>query len=329
MVPGGLPVKEQAVCFQDNARLVGVITDPPRAAGPAGRPAVVMMSTSLVARQGPSRVLVDLSRALAADGSVVLRFDFSGVGDSGARLDHAPFFPGIIGEARAAMDCLRDMRGAERFWLMGYCTGGWTAFRTALEDPRVAGVVLINSHSHLHARDGEEQDAIQNRVVAHHYRRMALASSFRAKNLFNALTGNINRQAAGRLLARFDPRRLLQDRPTPAPPLAGRAAELLRALAAKGTRVLHVHSEGDEGLDYLLVAAGRELRRWRETGLLQLEVIRGADHPFTLLWSQERLIEIVREWARDGKHPVSRFNAHESSNPQLPVARQPSQSMGT
>jgi hypothetical protein len=93
--------------------------------------------------------------------------------------------------------------------------------------------------------------------------------------------------------------------------------------------VLHVHSEGDEGLDYLLVAAGRELRRWRETGLLQLEVIRGADHPFTLLWSQERLIEIVREWARDGKHPVSRFNAHESSNPQLPVARQPSQSMGT
>jgi hypothetical protein len=61
--------------------------------------------------------------------------------------------------------------------------------------------------------------------------------------------------------------------------------------------VLHVHSEGDTGLDYLHVVLGRAgVRRLRTDDRLGLEIIPGANHTFTLLWSQDVLLKIMQRF---------------------------------
>jgi hypothetical protein len=63
-------------------------------------------------------------------------------------------------------------------------------------------------------------------------------------------------------------------------------------------RVLHLYSEGDEGLDYFQeVLGGKGAELLAEIGA-ETDVILGANHVFTLLWTQDRLASAVCDWAR-------------------------------
>ena len=78
---------EEAVIFGENHSLDGIITNP-AAAGPIdSSPGVILLNSGLVHRVGPNRVYVKLARRLAGLGLTVLRFDYSGVGDSPNRRD--------------------------------------------------------------------------------------------------------------------------------------------------------------------------------------------------------------------------------------------------
>ncbi len=127
-----------------------------------------------------------------------------------------------------------------------------------------------------------------------HYWRMAFSSSFRAKNWWRVLRGDAGLKTLIRAAGDVMPKTLAasshQDLPV------GDVAAHVASLAERHVRLLHVYSEGDEGLDYFHVITGGELRQWREAGFLQAEVIRGADHTFTLLWSQEWLLQVIRGW---------------------------------
>jgi len=72
----------------------------------------------------------------------------------------------------------------------------------------------------------------------------------------------------------------------------------MRLLTERGVRLLQVYSEGDEALDYMHVVLGDKMQEWRANGMLTMEVIRGANHTFTLLWSQEYLLKVICEWAQ-------------------------------
>lgn len=52
----------------------------------------------------------------------------------------------------------------------------------------------------------------------------------------------------------------------------------------------------------------KELREMRSTGRLSADVVKRADHVFTLLWAQERLIDLITGWVeeRDSAHLVDR-----------------------
>src|SRR5262249_32427531 len=79
-----------------------------------------------------------------------------------------------------------------------------------------------------------------------------------------------------------------------APVLDTRAA--LRALSARGMRILHVYVEADEGLDYLQTGLGPDWRAPRGPGGGEVRVILGANHQFTGGFSREELIRAVEEW---------------------------------
>jgi pimeloyl-ACP methyl ester carboxylesterase len=95
---------------------------------------------------------VRLARALATSGFSSLRFDFSGIGDSGQRRDSLAFEESSVAEVREAMDYMAQSRGTKRFILMGLCSGADMSHLTAVEDGRVRGLVFIDGWAYRNAR---------------------------------------------------------------------------------------------------------------------------------------------------------------------------------
>ena len=137
-------MKEEAIAFGSHASLVGIITPADKTEAKDMNTAVVLLNAGIVHRVGAGRVYVKLARALASDGFLTLRFDFSGIGDSAIRNDNLIFAKSAVAETREAMDFLSATKGVEHFILLGGCSGARIAFNTAYCDPRIIGALLIN-----------------------------------------------------------------------------------------------------------------------------------------------------------------------------------------
>ena len=291
-------MKEHAVLFGKANSLVGVLTDPSEETHSPNLPAVLLLNSGLVHHVGPNRVYVKIARKLAELGFVTFRFDFSGVGDSDIRRDHLPFNQSVISETQEAMDYLSTVRDIHQFILMGICSGAATSFRAACCDSRIAGLVLINARGHLHGNDDESRTYLRNRTLLRHYWRIILHSSFSTKNWIKAFTGKVDYRSILKMMFGFPLRRLFH-RNHQASSVSQKAVADLHLLTERGVRLFLIHSEGDEGLDYLHVALGKELQTWMENGKVKFELIQGANHTFTLLWSQEYLLRIIHNWVRE------------------------------
>jgi alpha/beta superfamily hydrolase len=83
-------MNEEAVHFGSLGSLIGIVTSAARRNN-EDKPGVVLLNPGIVHRVGPGRIYVKIARALAEQGFTVLRFDFSGIGDSSVRLDNRRF----------------------------------------------------------------------------------------------------------------------------------------------------------------------------------------------------------------------------------------------
>ena len=138
-----MSVREKAVQFGKSTTLVGILTEP--AAGSSGRkPAVILLNSGILHRVGSCRFHVTIARTLAPLGYPVLRFDYSGIGDSEPRRDNLPFEESAVVETREAIDYLAG-KGITEFVLMGLCSGADMAHETAVVDPRVRAMILIDA----------------------------------------------------------------------------------------------------------------------------------------------------------------------------------------
>src|SRR6266699_5140047 len=164
-------MREEAVLFGEVKSLMGILTDPPMRNGNHAKPAVILLNPGIVHRVAPGRIYVRMARALAAMGFVVLRFDFSGIGDSAVRYDHLPFDKSAVRETQDAMHFLQAKKGIERFILLGGCSGARVALQTACCDQRVIGTLLINLQ--ISEDDGQSSDQI-GRTAAFYYLNFAL-----------------------------------------------------------------------------------------------------------------------------------------------------------
>lgn len=139
---------EIVVRFGDAESLVGIVTP---AAAPNGT-AVVLLNAGVIHRVGPHRMNVQLARRLAARGFTAMRFDLSGIGDSRSAVGELSFRERSVVETRAALDRLARDHGARRFVLFGLCSGADNALATALEDPRVQGLVMVDPFTYVTRR---------------------------------------------------------------------------------------------------------------------------------------------------------------------------------
>ncbi len=300
-------MNETAIQFGTEHGLVGVVTDPPEELRDAQLPAVVLLNPGLLHRVGPNRTYVKLARALAAEGYTVVRFDFSGMGDSRPRADHLPYAQSAPAEARAAMDWLARHRDAQHFVLIGHCAGAGIGLLAARDDRRVAGAVLIN----MEGGDAQWTEFDRKKKVSQQYARdygqRALVSRERWARL---LTG----RADYRNIARIVLKDILWYRVTN---LGFRAGQLLHArqssvraeqavvaqtyldpIIERGAGLLLLHSEGSTGLEQIRATLGAELERRLAAGSIQLTIIPASDHMFTLVSRQRQLCDELLLWLR-------------------------------
>jgi pimeloyl-ACP methyl ester carboxylesterase len=286
-----MTAREHAGLFGSCRSLVGVVTEGQSAPGdrPMPLPAAIFLNAGVIHRVGPSRLYVGIARRLSALGWSSARFDHSGIGDSPVRRDGKPFEQSAILEVREVMDSLEQHRGIDRFVLIGLCSGAVTAFDAAVADPRVVGAVLINPQGF---DDGAAWNAyVQNRG---HARRYWTRSLFSASSWWNALTGRVDYGRLFRvLLGQVVRSRESEDA---VKSVVSRVASDLRTLVARGCRLLLLCSEGDDGIDYMNVILGQDIRSLSAPGL-DVTILTDADHSFTLRASQRRILEAIHEWA--------------------------------
>jgi pimeloyl-ACP methyl ester carboxylesterase len=224
-----------------------------------------------------------MARALAAMGFVVLRFDFSGIGDSPVRHDNLPFERSAVKETQDAMRFLQTTRGIERFVLLGGCSGARVSLQTACCDPRVVAAFLIN----LQMSEDDDQSSDQiGRTAVFYYWNFAL---FNLKSWSRLVTGKTDYPKILRALG-FQARKQLPSARKMSPESIKLAANL-RTLAERGVCVAFVYAESDPRLHDLGEGLGRELRHLRALGKTRVEIIPRSDHTFSSLHDQDKLLK--------------------------------------
>lgn len=110
------------------------------------KPAVIIVNSGVMHHIGTCRMSVKFARALAGNGHLTLRFDFSGIGDSTPRSGTLSYTESACLEIKEVMDYLQRTKGIGSFIILGLCSGADAAFETALAEPRVKGICQIDPY---------------------------------------------------------------------------------------------------------------------------------------------------------------------------------------
>jgi len=304
-------MREEAVLFGETKSLVGILTDPPMSNGNRAKPAVILLNPGIVHRVAPGRIYVRMARALAAMGFVVLRFDFSGIGDSAVRYDNLPFDKSAVKETQDAMRFLEAARGVSRFILLGGCSGARISLQTACCDPRVVCAFLIN----LQMTEDVDQNSI-TRSAAFYYWNFAL---FNLKSWCKLITGKADYRNILRALG-FQARTQFASGGKMSAESIQLAANL-RMLAERGASVTFLYAESDPRLNDLREAVGRELKQLRALGNVRVQIIPRSDHTFSSLHDQEKLLKEICELI-DAVTPATTGAPLDQRHDQLPQSVQ-------
>ena len=300
-------VEEQPLALGSDGRIFAIATRPSATtttARPVHEPVIVWLNAGAIDHNGPNRLYTRFSRAWAAHGITSVRVDLPGLGDSPARAgsrDNRLYTSDTVPDVRRILTSLETELGVRHFVLAGLCAGAYAAWHAGRSDTRVVGEILINPQT-FHFAEGDPLDigARVNYREAQHYRerffrleawRKLLVGRVDLRHIAGVAGRRARDVAATRLkrvllrLGRGDPRTLDL--------LAG-----FRETEARGMRTLLVFSATDPGLDYLTSHLGPGLRLLGERSHLRLDIVHGADHTFTPLWSQEVLHDLLDAYVR-------------------------------
>lgn len=287
---------EHALRFGQWRSLVGVVCEP-EGERADDTPAILFLNSGLISHAGPHRLHVNLARHLARHGFLSLRFDLSGIGDSGPRQDRMPRQESLVAETREAMDHLADTYGVQRFVLYGICTGADQAVRTALQDERVVGIMLIDGYTYR--TRGFRRRHYGSRIL-------------RGSSWANLFTGR--HPMYGWIRSWFS-RHADEDHGHPAVPRPGlyvrppraEAEAMLRTLADRGcalyfafTPSIRYNHETQFSKMYPSLVGAPGLRA---------DYFEGSDHVFTLRANQQAMTRAVESWLKPMAAPGPRTPA--------------------
>jgi alpha-beta hydrolase superfamily lysophospholipase len=281
---------ERTIRFGDRDRLFGILTEP--SFPDHGGSAVLCCNTGVEHHIGPHGMYVGLARQWAERGHLVLRFDIGGIGDSAAPTPSAApdAYPlHMLEDARAAVAFLRTHAGAREVIVIGLCSGGWLAFRSARDGLDINAAVAINPP--LYLREGQMgHQWVSDAEDLDRYR----GSLRDATKWLKALSGGASYTTFARLATSALKRRLSAVLATTfAETLPAGLPRDLETIASRGVRMQFVFSAGDDGLRYFNEHASPALHRRDIASAISHVVVEGAGHSFRPLAAQTRLREIL------------------------------------
>lgn len=271
------------------SNIVAIATEPEPVTGERdAQPMVIFLNAGVLHRVGPHRLHVVLARRLARSGFPCLRLDLSGIGDSRGVPGDLTFRASAVADTRAAMDRMAAESGIERFILFGLCSGADNGLATALVDPRVVGLVLIDAPAYATGRAWVRD--VSHRVA------LRLRHPIPATRYYLGSLGSRVRRLARRLGHRRhhgdDPDSESAGRQSPPKAEYG---GLLTQLLDRGVRILSVYSGGlgkrynhrDQLFEVFPALRGR----------LETAFFPASNHVFTELAQRNALIEVVARWS--------------------------------
>lgn len=286
-------IKETPIQFGRKDSLVGVISEPDGGAN-TDLPGILLLNGGRVHHVGPNRIYVELARMLSNAGLLVLRFDFSGIGDSGDADGAIPFMAQAVAETKEAMDLLAAERRFTKFALLGICSGAMVAFDACHSSREVTHLVMVNcdpgrtyGNSNWNARGREDIRNARDRNTARDYKR-AIYDVRRWKRVFTFKTRYRNIAAVVRYVVRRVLPRLKKNE--------NEYSTKLEELIRRDVHVLSILGEQEVGLDYLQLGVGDDLTHLSSTRRFDLEVLPDVDHTFTGVDMQKKLIALVYDW---------------------------------
>jgi pimeloyl-ACP methyl ester carboxylesterase len=258
--------------------LAGTLSRPAQSTG-ARLPAVV-----LVGGIGPTDrdslafgvpILGELAAALADAGSIVVRYDKRGIGQSGGRAESASLAD-YADDVRAAIKALADRKDVDpkRIAVVGHGEGGTIALIAAAKDKRIAAVVLaatpgatgadivLAQQQRLLNRLKLSPEERQAKVEAQKQINQAVMTGKDLDKLPPAVRRTVDNAEFQSILA-SDPAKLIKDVPQPLLIVQGELdaqvepqnADLLEALARKRKKGGAVEVVKAPGVNHLLVPA--------------------------------------------------------------------------
>ncbi|HSB46961.1 MAG TPA: alpha/beta fold hydrolase [Candidatus Bilamarchaeum sp.] len=204
------------------------------------------------------RIMRTLAAELASRGFSVLRFDFSGNGESGGKIEEATYTR-MLGEVSDGVSVLLS-RGMKKVAVAGHSMGAMLSLLSAQADGRIGAVGFIAGSS----------QAARVREV---FPADAIAKAER--------DGEAESEAYGRKL--ILKKEFLLD---------VEKYNVGHAAATLGRPILIVHGKDDETIPFY---HARQLFNWCK-GEKTLELMDGADHLFKKDGSLERMTKTVGEW---------------------------------
>lgn len=275
-----MTVKETICQFGQDNSLVGILTMPAGQDTPAG-PVVVLLSAGLLHRVGPFRLYISLARKLAEEGVSTLRFDLSGVGDSGASKLAASSEQRTLSDIKAAYDYLQQNYSADQFVVGGLCSGADDAFRATLDDDRVVGSFQLDGMGYRTKR-------FYKGLMLNHYL-PRLASSDKWKRLASRVGQAKNDEAT--VVSKGGEEDLNRSMPSLQQARAG-----LAEMEQKGQRTLLVYTGGVSeyynysGQIFDSIPTARQYQCLSECYLPE------SDHTYMLKRDREKVMAVLCEW---------------------------------
>jgi hypothetical protein len=245
---------------------------------------VVLMNAGALVHTGPNRTWVELARRWAARGVPTVRVDLEGIGETDGDderyvTDAGLYTPRLMQQARAVLDALAKREVAQRFIVAGLCSGAYWSLHAALDDPRVAGALLVNLYAFYFSEE----------LMAERGTDMALYA-LRGEGWRRLARGDFNSAQVRHVLKSLRPRRMRERKHHPVESAqSGQIDAALDRLRAQGTEVLLLMSEG-EPLYRQFERQGRlaRLDRWPN---VSLERYHSRDHMFRAVSVQQHVIE--------------------------------------
>jgi acyl transferase domain-containing protein/pimeloyl-ACP methyl ester carboxylesterase len=132
----------RALRFGRAQHLIGVIHEPQAARQSYG---VLLWNTGISHRAGPYRLNVEVGEHLASRGFTVMRFDLSRLGDSDDKSDETDFQERNTRDIEDAITVLFEQYSVQKVILIGLCSSAVDAYYCARQDPRIAGLVMVDT----------------------------------------------------------------------------------------------------------------------------------------------------------------------------------------